>query len=56
LPSPFEQSDIQFSFKITDLPAKRRLRNVKPLSRAREVQFLGHGHKVTEMTQFHWAE
>ena len=50
LPGPLEQSDVEFLFKVADLPAKRRLRNVQPSRGAREIQFLGDGHEVAEMT------
>jgi len=48
-----QQLDLQFLLKVTNLPAKRGLRDVQPLGGSRKIQLLGHGNEVTQMTQFH---
>ena len=48
-----EQLRAQFRFQRLDLLAQRRLADVQALGRAREVQFLGDGDKVTQVAQFH---
>ena len=54
--APLEQRDADFSFKLTDLLAERRLRGVEPRGGARKVQFVRDRHEVPQMTQFHHAK
>ena len=49
----FQQCDPQLRFQITNLPAERRLRNVKALCRPGKIQLLSHGNKVSQVSQFH---
>jgi len=48
-----EQRDTEFNFQIADLPAQRRLRNMKPRRRARHILFLSDDDKVAQATEFH---
>jgi len=48
-----KQCHAQFVFEVADLPAQRRLRNVKPRGRAGHVLFLGNGDEVSQVAQFH---
>jgi hypothetical protein len=53
LASSLEQFDAQLAFQIVDLLAERRLRNIKPVGRVSEVQFLGGSNKVFKMAELH---
>jgi len=48
-----EQQHPQVILQLLDLPGQRRLGDVQALGRAREVQLLGDGNEVTQVTQFH---
>ena len=50
---PFQKLYPQLIFQRLDLVAQRRLGDVQPLGSPAEVQFLGHGDKVSKMPQFH---
>jgi len=46
----FEQADAQLTLEPLHLLAQRRLHDVLPLRSPAEVQFLGQGHEITELT------
>jgi len=48
-----EQADLQVALERLDLLGQRRTRNVQPLGRATEIQLLGDGHEVAQLTQLH---
>jgi nicotinamidase-related amidase len=48
-----EKRDAKLSLQIPNLPAQRRLGDVKPHCRARQVLLFGNSHKVSQMTEFH---
>src|SRR6185312_4138597 len=48
-----EKLETDFILQVTDLAADARLRNVQLERRARDVFRLGHGHEVSQVTQFH---
>ena len=48
-----EQLHTQLRLELADLLTDGRLRNVQPLGRAPEVQFLGDGDEVPQMPKFH---
>ena len=49
----FKQTDFHVGFQGFDLGAQSRLGQVQTFCRPAEVQFLGHGHKVSQLPQFH---
>jgi len=49
----FEQAGAQFTLEPLHLLAQRRLHDVLPLRGPAEVQFLGQGHEIAELTQLH---
>ena len=48
-----EQAHLQLLLQRADLLAERRLGHAEAFRGAAEVQFLGHGDEVAEVTQFH---
>ena len=50
---PREELAAQLVLQQPDLVAQRRLGHVEPLGGAAEVQLLGDGHEVAELTQLH---
>ena len=48
-----QEHHAQFALEVLDLLAQRRLHDVEPQRRAPKVQFLGDGHEVANMTEFH---
>ena len=48
-----EQSDAQVLFELPDLHAKRGLRDVQLLCRARHIAGLDHADEIFELTQVH---
>ena len=46
----------EFIFEVTNLPAQRRLRNVQPRGGPCHILFLGDGHEVTKVSEFHMPE
>jgi hypothetical protein len=51
-----EKRNAQFIFEVANLPAQRRLRNVKPRGGARHVLFFSDGDEVSQVTEFHFAD
>src|ERR1039458_2646792 len=51
--SPVEELGTELLFSVANLPAERRLRNVKLLGGFAEVKRIRNGDEVTDMTQFH---
>ncbi|MNT87679.1 hypothetical protein D3C72_2281270 [compost metagenome] len=51
----FQQACADFFFQGLDLLAQRRLGDAQLLGGSTEVQFLGHGDEVAQMSQFHGA-
>jgi len=45
------QQYLQLLFQSPDLAGQHRLRNVQGFGRAAEVQLLGHGHEVAQLTK-----
>ena len=45
----FDQGDAQFLLQLLDLAAQRRLGDVEPLRRAREVLLVRHGDEVAQV-------
>ncbi len=52
---PVEQRNSQFRFELPNLLAERRLAQMEPLGGPAEVQRVGHGHDVPQMTKLHAA-
>src|SRR5688572_14476967 len=52
-PRAIEQLDTQFRLEFLNLPAERRLRDVKSLRRPCDVQFFRHRDEIMQMAQFH---
>jgi hypothetical protein len=50
---PVEELDAQFPFELLDLLAERGLGDREPFGCAPEVERLGYGGEVAEVTQFH---
>jgi hypothetical protein len=50
----FEEIDAQFALQSTDLLAQRRLGRVKGTRGPTEVQMIGNGDEVPEVTNFYW--
>jgi len=50
----FEQRRAEFIFEIANLAAQGGLSHAQARRGFREVQQLSHGHKVTQMSQFHF--
>ena len=50
---PVEQGDTQLALEPPHLLAHRGLDDVQPFGRAAEVQLLGDGQEVPQLTQFH---
>jgi len=48
-----EQGNAEFIFQVANLPAQRRLRNVKPLGCARHVLLFSDRDEIAQVTQFH---
>jgi hypothetical protein len=46
----------KLTFEIADLLRQRRSSNVKPLCGPTEMQFLGHGHEVGQLSELHMAD
>jgi hypothetical protein len=46
----FEEADPQFTFQPLHLLAQGRLHDVLPGGRAAEMQFLGQGHEIAQLT------
>src|SRR4030095_672606 len=51
--APIEQRDANLHLELADLLAERWLRRVQSIRGAREVQFFGHRHEVSQMPQLH---
>jgi len=51
-----QQLRAEFVFEILDLPAERGLGHAQLLRGLGEVLLLGHGEKITEVSQFHAAD
>jgi hypothetical protein len=50
---PVEQAHSELVLELADLLGDGRLRYVEALGRAAEVEFLGDGYEVPEVTEFH---
>src|SRR5690349_4117451 len=48
-----QEHHAELGLELADLLAHRRLGDVQPLCRAAEMQLLGDGDEVAEMSQFH---
>jgi hypothetical protein len=48
-----QQLDSQLELELSDLLAQRRLREVKPLRRAPEMQLFGHGNEIANPSKLH---
>jgi hypothetical protein len=48
-----EQLDLDLFLELLDLLAERRLRDVEPLCRTREIQLFSDGNEVPQVTQLH---
>jgi hypothetical protein len=46
----FQELDAEVAFQLTDRPGQRRLRHAQPLGRASEVEFLGDGDEIPELS------
>ena len=51
--APVQELDPQFLFQGADLSAQSGLRHVQFIRCAAEIEFLGHGSEITQMSQFH---
>jgi hypothetical protein len=51
-----EQRNSQFRLELPDLLAERGLAQMEPFGGLAEVQGVGHGHDVPQMTEFHAVE
>ncbi len=52
----FEEPEPHLLLQVADLTAQRRLRDVCASGGAAEVELLGDGREVAEVTQFHDAD
>ena len=48
-----EQRHAQLILQVADLPAQRRLRDVQPRRRARDVLFFGDSDEISQVAKFH---
>jgi hypothetical protein len=48
-----QQRHSEFLFQLADLPAERRLRDMQVVSSFVEVEMLGDGDEVTDVSEFH---
>ena len=55
-PGAVEQGDAKLPLEVADLLAQWRLRDVEARRRTAEVQLLGDGHEVPEVTKLHRIE
>src|SRR5215831_4145720 len=50
---PVEEVDLQFGLETPNLLAQGRLRDMEPRGRSSEVELLGHGEEIAQVTQLH---
>jgi len=48
-----EKLSPELTFELADLPRQRRSRNVKPLRGPTEMQLIGNGDEVAQLSEFH---
>ncbi len=48
-----QKVDAEFALELADLLGQRRLGHVQPVGGPAEVEFLGDGAEIAEVTQFH---
>src|SRR6266576_2270055 len=51
-----EERNAELILEVANLPAQRRLRNVQPRGSPSHILFLGDGHEVTKVSEFHMPE